>query len=239
MMNGWKYFDLAVDIHNNRLTPVDEILGPSTIVPNALVSANCLSRSAASFIYRFDETPTELIRQGKKQNTIIEIEMLQDTDGYVNLYFHTEMRNGHLLHEIKRTNPIIVEMPVEYRDDLIANVRILGPDRIIDSTYEDLDECKGISLKKVGYNRPTSNDHLAMLTDRQMEVLRAALREGYYEIPRQTDQEALGELFDVEPQTVGEHLRKIESKVIKQASVSAKSTSPASQTNGITEKAGD
>lgn len=239
MMNGWKHFDLSVDIDTNRLTPVDEILESSMITPNTLVSANCLSRSAASFIYRFDETPTELMSQGEKRDIIIEMDMLQERDGHIDIYFHTEMRSGHLLHKIKRTNPIIVEMPVEYSKNLTASIRILGPDRIIDSTYKTIDESKGVSLEKVGYSYPTSDDHLEILTERQQEILRAALLEGYYEIPRQTNHEALGERFDVEPQTVGEHIRKIESKIVKQASVDAKNTSPASGTDGITRKVGD
>lgn len=239
MINGWKYFDLSVDTHTTQLTPVDEVLESSITSPNALVSANCLSRSAGTFIYRFDGPPTEVVRRAKERNAVIEMDLLQETDGHTDLYVHTEMESGYLLYDIKRTNPIIVEMPVEYTDDLMASIRILGPDGIIDSTYKDVDECIGICLEKVGYCRPTPNNPLEILTERQQEILRAALQKGYYEIPRRTSLEVLGDRFGIKPQTVGEHLRKIESKIIKRAGVDAESTSPASQTYGITDKVGD
>lgn len=239
MLNGWKYFDLSVDTRTTRLTPVDEALETSILAPTALVSANCMSRSAATFIYRFDVPPVELVKWAEERSSILRTDMLQETSTHTDLYFHTEMESGHLLHEVKRKNPIIVEMPVEYTDDLMASIRILGPDRIIDSTYEKIDECPGISLEKVGYCRPASDDPLEILTERQQEILHAALRKGYYEIPRETTQEALGDLFGIAPQTVGEHLRKIESKIIMQTGVDAGSTSPPTNAHAITEKVSD
>lgn len=239
MLNGWKYFDLSVDTRTTRLTPVDEALETSILAPTALVSANCMSRPTATFIYRFDVPPVELVKWAEERSSILQTDMLQETSTHTDLYFHTEMECGHLLHDVKRMNPIIVEMPIEYTDDLMASIRILGPDRIIDSTYEKIDGCHGVSLEKVGYCRPASDDPLEILTDRQQEILLAALRKGYYEIPRETNQEALGDLFGIEPQTVGEHLRKIESKIIKRTRVDGESASATTNAHRITEKVGD
>ncbi|MFC7194158.1 helix-turn-helix domain-containing protein [Halosimplex aquaticum] len=51
------------------------------------------------------------------------------------------------------------------------------------------------------------------LTARQREVLETAVRAGYYDDPRRATHADLAAELDVSPATVGEHLRKIESRV--------------------------
>ena len=56
----------------------------------------------------------------------------------------------------------------------------------------------------------------AQLTDRQREILAAAVEVGYYEVPRQASHEDIADHLGIAPATVGEHLRKIESTVLKE-----------------------
>lgn len=53
-----------------------------------------------------------------------------------------------------------------------------------------------------------------ILTDRQQDVLETAHDEGFYEWPRQITGEQLGELFDITPATLQEHLRTAEQKMV-------------------------
>jgi predicted DNA binding protein len=55
---------------------------------------------------------------------------------------------------------------------------------------------------------------VSALTDRQREVLRAARRLGYYEIPREAGVRAVAEAVDCAPGTAAEHLQKAEANVI-------------------------
>jgi hypothetical protein len=234
MIEGWKYFDLSVDTRNARLTPVDDVLEPSRFTPTALWSMNSLGRSAAAFIYRFDRLPAELERRAEERDSILRTDTMAENEEYSDLFVHARMEQGYLMHDIKRANPVVIQTPIEFTDDRLASVRIIAPDRILDNTYKDIDGNSGVCIEKVGYCRPTDNDPLEMLTERQEEILRAAMREGYYAIPRETSQEALGEHFGVKPQTIGEHLRKIESKLIERIRVGGGKAVAASPAYGTT-----
>ncbi len=58
-------------------------------------------------------------------------------------------------------------------------------------------------------------DPLASLTDRQREALELAVEGGYYERPRETTTEAIGETMGIDRRTVEEHLRKVEARILR------------------------
>ncbi|WP_247004641.1 helix-turn-helix domain-containing protein [Halosolutus gelatinilyticus] len=58
-------------------------------------------------------------------------------------------------------------------------------------------------------------DPAGQLTDRQKEVVRAAITEGYYDIPRRATQSDLAAELGLSQGTIGDHLRRIEAKIIK------------------------
>ncbi|WP_449329046.1 helix-turn-helix domain-containing protein [Salinigranum rubrum] len=72
-----------------------------------------------------------------------------------------------------------------------------------------------LTLKQTGDFQPSMNDPAAQLTDRQIEVVRKAVAAGYYEIPRRVTQRELADEIGVSQGTIGDHLRRIESKIIQ------------------------
>ncbi|MFB9806579.1 helix-turn-helix domain-containing protein [Haladaptatus pallidirubidus] len=56
---------------------------------------------------------------------------------------------------------------------------------------------------------------MALLTDRQREVMDVALDLGYYDVPRQATHRDIADRMGLSVGTVGEHLQKIESRVFK------------------------
>ena len=55
-----------------------------------------------------------------------------------------------------------------------------------------------------------------MLTDRQEEIIRIALKEGYYEIPKRTSINKLAQSFNVAQSTLAEIIQRAERKIIGQ-----------------------
>ncbi|MFC6824992.1 helix-turn-helix domain-containing protein [Halopelagius fulvigenes] len=51
------------------------------------------------------------------------------------------------------------------------------------------------------------------LTERQHEVLKVAIRSGYYQNPRQTSLQKIADDIGITASTVGKHLRSIEKQV--------------------------
>lgn len=66
-------------------------------------------------------------------------------------------------------------------------------------------------------NQTTAEIELDVLTDKQRETLALALREGYYERPRETDLSNLADRLDISKSAVSQRLRTAEIKLIKAA----------------------
>lgn len=78
---------------------------------------------------------------------------------------------------------------------------------------DELDELGSVSLGQLTpYRRPETP-----LSDRQAEVLEAALAAGYYDWPRETDAETLAAELGVSHPTLLEHLRKAERRLLAAA----------------------
>ncbi|PSP96623.1 hypothetical protein BRC84_01505 [Halobacteriales archaeon QS_1_68_44] len=73
----------------------------------------------------------------------------------------------------------------------------------------------GVELVEIGEYDPAARGPEALLTDRQLEVLDAAIGVGYYEEPREGTQADVAERVDIAPATVGEHLRRVEGTVLR------------------------
>ncbi len=70
------------------------------------------------------------------------------------------------------------------------------------------------SVKKLGGLEKNMNSVLDQLTPRQNRILRIAHAKGYYRIPREINTQQIADTLKMDKGTVGEHLRKVEEKII-------------------------
>lgn len=115
--------------------------------------------------------------------------------------------------------------PAVYRDGF-EYFTVLSPSReAVGSLLEDLEAFGDVDLERlsevgpggIGSSVPLA-DLASEVTERQIEVLRAAIDAGYYEQPRRTDLEALADGFGIAPSTLREHLRKAEERLLSRIS---------------------
>lgn len=213
MGNYWTYFDIVVDLQHAPLTPFDETLESPSAEPEALLTMNLAGSLEATFIYWMDGTPRGIIRHLEQCDHVIRAEAFSYSEDQFGLYVHTEMNDRYLLNNLTEY-PVFIDTPVDYGGEYEATVRITTPEDNQGIVLEKIKTRTGVHLESFGICLPTLEEPLAILTDRQKEILRAAIRNGYYEIPRQIGHRELGKLFGISPKTVGEHLRKIESRLI-------------------------
>lgn len=112
----------------------------------------------------------------------------------------------------QKSSPVVVEMPLEYAADGTQLVTVVGREADLVEAAGDFPEAFETELVSTGPYRPSTNA-AADLTDRQREVVETAVRLGYYENPREATHEDVATELDVEPGTVGKHLRIAESKL--------------------------
>jgi predicted DNA binding protein len=119
------------------------------------------------------------------------------------------------LYSVPQRRELVLDTPMRYTDRGALEVRAIGNQRAIREAIEDVPDgltLKFISTGEYDPDQPESDDQL---TERQREILRTAVEMGYYEEPRRTNYQELAEELDLSSGTVGEHLRKIESAVLK------------------------
>lgn len=111
---------------------------------------------------------------------------------------------------------IVVDWPLTYVEtgiDRGLELTVIGSDRAIQRAAADLPEGVTLALRRLGSYDPDVDRGGPVLSDRQREVFEVALREGYYEVPRETTQRELAERLGLATGTVGEHLQRIEAKL--------------------------
>lgn len=106
----------------------------------------------------------------------------------------------------------LIEMPIEYTDTGSLLMTIVGEEADLmglPALMDDID----IELISTGPYYPSPDGVFSELTDRQREVLHVAVENGYYQTPREATLADLATVLQIDPATVGKHLRSIESKV--------------------------
>jgi len=118
--------------------------------------------------------------------------------------------------EIRYDTGLAMEMPIELAPDGSMVVTLVGPEGAFADALPTEDAEFAVEVAETGTHTPDFDDLFLSLTDRQREVLEAAVGLGYYEDPRQATHADVADTVGIAASTVGEHLRKIERRVFSQ-----------------------
>ncbi|USZ66703.1 helix-turn-helix domain-containing protein [Halorussus salilacus] len=140
------------------------------------------------------------------------------TDG--RLLAYVQCRSAGLVDDllaILREHEIVLDWPMRAtatEDARGLRLTVIGTSRAIQRATSSLPEGVDLSLERIGEYEPDTGRLSGVLTDRQLELFELAVAAGYFEVPRETTQRELAAKLDVAPGTVGEHLQRIESKLV-------------------------
>lgn len=118
--------------------------------------------------------------------------------------------------EITNQYSIIVDTPIEFSAENELELTLIGDADVIQTLFADAPESAQITIEKTGDYQPKTERLFGDLTARQQEVLLAALEAGYYDDPRRATYDDIAKTVDCSATTVGEHLRKIERRIIRE-----------------------
>jgi hypothetical protein len=118
--------------------------------------------------------------------------------------------------EVRYDLGLAMEMPIEVEPGGSMVFTLVGPEgAFAEAVRADAPEYE-LEVLETGEHTPDLDDLFLSLTERQREVLEAAVGLGYYDDPRAATHEDVAREVDAAPSTVGEHLRKVESRVFAQ-----------------------
>lgn len=132
--------------------------------------------------------------------------------GFAYVHFDLDDLTRRLL-QYRRGSDLVVELPIESAGDGSTVVTLVGDASAFTGAFDEVPDEVDLEIVETGSYDPGVRQLFGRLTARQREVLSAAVDAGYYEAPRRATHEDVAAELDVSPATVGEHLRKIESRV--------------------------
>lgn len=149
----------------------------------------------------FDESPD-----------VLHYEIPKQEDGFV--YLHCDMNESLMaLLSVLQESEVIMAMPVEFLNDDRLRLTFIGEYEPLNRILSRVSEFVDIEIERVGeYDSEECRN--SVLTDRQREILTTAVKHGYYEVPRQATIRDIADEIGLSQATVGEHLQKIEAKIL-------------------------
>lgn len=198
------------DINDPREVWIDDTL---VATQEAIQYANLLDDGSVVGIAQFrgDADRVETIADERPEIISCTVTGGETWLAYVH-YEPDEFETG--LYELIDSEAISIDWPVvETAEGL--RLTLFGEDAALQRTIAGFPDEMDVSLERTGDYQPTMGDPAAQLTDRQKEIAREAITAGYYDIPRRTTQRDLAAELGLSRGTIGDHLRRIEAKIIR------------------------
>ena len=121
-----------------------------------------------------------------------------------------------MLLEIPKQYGLAIDKPIEHTRDGGVRITLVGEEPEIQHLIADIPSNIDVTVERVRPYTRTSLQAPKILTDRQHEIAQLAFEAGYFDTPRKISQRDLASQLEVSPATVGEHLRKIEHRLLQQ-----------------------
>ena len=209
-----RYATFVITPDDGGLQPADTALAAEpTVTREAIHQINLLTDGTCVALYRGRGNLDRVAGVLEAQPDVLAYDVSGEYDGLAYLHFEPSDTVLSLL-TLVQENEVVLRTPIDCLDDGGVRVTIVGDDRTIQRTVEGIPDDLTLSLEGIGDYHPDSDQLYSVLTERQREILETAVEMGYYEVPRGATHEDIARAIGLSAGTVGEHLRKVEGKVL-------------------------
>lgn len=108
---------------------------------------------------------------------------------------------------------LVVVPPIRYDDDARLGMTIVGDGADLSAMLADVPDQLDVTVAEIGTYDRRGGTLMGSLTDRQLAAVDAALRLGYYEVPREADLAAVADELDCAESTASKLLRRAQREV--------------------------
>lgn len=213
-----RYLTVVLSPSGGTFHPVEEIIADNEELERGRVyQVNLLSDSSVVGLYGV-EGDAKVLRDAVEETPYVVTHEVFETDDENHLYVHLEPGEPLVeLLSIADDYRLILDTPIEFTGgEGRARATVMGEQEVLRDALEAVPDNIEVSVEQVGEYTPERNTILTQLTERQQEVLRVAVEEGYYDVPRSATHDEVADALGCAPSTASEHLRKIESKITEE-----------------------
>ena len=201
-----------------RLTLSPQVVSPSaSVTSGAVINMQRLSDGTILELYWVEGDWERIVDELEESPRTLDYEVLGPPDPQLYIFHHGDPnKQVNELLALLNVHSLMIVFPIHFASEAGVTVNVIGKTEAIQKAYKDLPpEIRGqTTVEQIGQYTPGLNSLRSVLTERQREVLDAAVQAGYYSNPRTGTAEDVAALLDCAPSTASEHLRKIEAKVL-------------------------
>lgn len=212
-----RYATVVLKPVGGGLHPADRAVAEDPDLSREAVNhLNRLTDGTGVMIYHIRGDPDRAREILREQEDILAWDLSVVGDGiHVYVHFEPDAVISELL-RLTHEYEIVLDTPIECITGGGLRVTAIGNDETFQEVIAEVPDEVRVELVEMGEYEPDHERLLSLLTDRQREILDVAVEAGYYEEPRKVTYEDIAERVDLSPATVGEHLRKIEGKTLRE-----------------------
>ncbi len=210
-----RYVRTVITPREGGLHPVDEILaGEPDLTRELLHNISLLDDGTAITLFQLAGDPDRAREIADEADEILDYQ-ISEGDTHLTIYAHFVPTETIVdLLSLFREYELILDMPLEYTADGSLRAHIVGEEEVIREVIPKVPDSIGLTLEQISDYVPEEERLFSMLTERQQETLQAAFDVGYYRVPREATHQDIADYLNRSDGTVGEHLRKIEAKIM-------------------------
>lgn len=210
-----RQFTLMVTSESGAFHPADRVLmDHPAVMRGALLYTGHLPDGTAVVVSRLSGDPEIADDLLTAEPTALSHDVFAVGDDVFHTYTHIEAAGSAItLLALTEEYNVLALHPSAYTDEGLR-VTLAGTEKRVREAARNVPETISVRLLDVNEYDPERDDLVSKLTERQREVLTAAVELGYYEVPRRVTHADIADALNTSTGTVGEHLRKIEARVL-------------------------
>lgn len=212
-----RYITFVIIPPDGGLTDTDREFGAApNITRRSIQHINLLADGTAVVIFELAGKIDAIKEILSTESEVLE-HNITETRGDHHVYIHLEANEiiAELL-TIPNEHELVVDTPMVYTHRGGLRVTIIGEEGVFREAMPAIPAELRFKLEQLGEYEPTTDRLFSLLTERQQEILQEAIQQGYYEVPRKVTHQDVAESLDCSGGTVGEHLRKIEARLLSE-----------------------
>lgn len=189
------------------------------VAPEAIHHMKHLSDGTLVALLEVSGDPDRATKLIERHNQAIEYEIKRRKDSVM---YHSRTEPPEELDSLlsfENENGFSLLMPIEYTRDGGLEVTFVSDESTLQSAMAEMPAVEtDVEILETGTFDADVTTGTSNLTSTQQEVLRVAVGLGYYNEPRNATQQDIADVMDCSAANVGEHLRRIEARLVENVS---------------------